>query len=146
MFGLPQEVFWIALIVIFVIAEALTVGLISIWFALGALAGLIASSLGANLWIQVVVFLAVSLLSFFCMRRWALKGIWKKSAKTDVDRIIGTQVVIIETVDNAKNQGKVKINDLEWKVKSETNEIISAGEYATVEGVEGVRLIVKKAI
>lgn len=146
MFGLPQEVFWIALIVIFVIAEALTVGLISIWFALGSLAGLIASSLGANLWIQVVVFLAVSLLSFFCMRRWASNGLWKKSAKTDVDRIIGTQVVIIETVDNAKNQGKVKINDLEWKVKSETDEIINAGECATVTSVEGVRLIVKKDI
>lgn len=142
---ISYEVLWIIAIVVFAVIEGAVSGLVSIWFAFGAFFALIATLLGAGALAQIIIFIAVSVLAFIFIRRWAKDTIMNKTEKTDIDRIIGKKVLITEKVDNTHNTGKAKINDLEWKVKSAGGEIIAEGEEASVERIEGVRLIVSKA-
>lgn len=138
------EFFWGAAIAVFAVVEALTAGLVSIWFAVGAIAGLIAAFCGGGVWLQGLLFIAVSALSFIFVRSRAVKSIKGSREKTDLDRIVGREVVITEEVDNKKHSGRASINDVEWKVKSSDGEVIGQGETAVVEKIEGVRLVVKK--
>ena len=141
---IPNEIFWIAAIIIFSVAEALTAGLVSIWFAGGALGGLITAALGAELYVQLLVFVIVSAVLVAVFRKVAVRSIKKDGEKTNYDRIIGQEVIISQTVDNSKNVGNALVNDVEWKVKSEDGEIIHSGEKVKVKKIEGVKLIVKK--
>lgn len=136
--------FWGIAIVVFAIIEALTAGLASIWFSIGAIAGLIAAICGAPVPVQGLLFLIVSGVCFVFIRSRAVKNMKNNFSKTDIDRIIGSEVIITETVDNKHNSGKAEINDVEWKVKSTSGEIINPGEAVTVEKIEGVKLLVKK--
>lgn len=136
--------FWGIAIVIFAVIEAFTAGLASIWFAVGAIAGFIAALSGAPVWLQGTLFLIVSGVCFIFIRSRAVKNMKNNFPKTDLDRIIGSEVIITETVDNKHNSGKAEINDVEWKVKSTSGEIINPGETVTVEKIEGVKLLVKK--
>lgn len=138
------ELFWGVAIVVFAVVEALTAGLVSIWFAVGALAALIGAFCGGGIWVQGLLFIAVSAASFIFVRSRAVKSIKGSKEKTDIDRIVGSEVVITEEVDNKKHSGRASINDVEWKVKSSDGEVIGQGETAVVEKIEGVRLIVKK--
>lgn len=138
------ELFWGVAIVVFAVVEALTAGLVSIWFAVGALAALIGAFCGGGIWVQGLLFIAVSAASFIFVRSRAVKSIKGRKEKTDIDRIVGSEVVITEEVDNKKHSGRASINDVEWKVKSSDGEVIGQGETAVVEKIEGVRLIVKK--
>ena len=135
--------FWGVAIIAFSLVEAATVGLVSIWFAVGSAAALLSSLFGAALWIQVLIFLAVSVISFVVVRKYAVKSISARKNDTDIDRIVGTEVYITEEVNNKENSGKTKINDIEWRVKSDSGEVIPEGKAATVEKIEGVCLIVK---
>lgn len=141
---ISNEIFWLAAIVIFAVAEALTQGLVSIWFAGGALAGLIAAMMGASLTVQIIVFIAVSAILIVVLRKVAVKSFKNPTTKTNLDRIVGQKVIISETVDSSTNSGKVTINDVEWKVKSENGEIIPSGETVKITGIEGVKLVVSK--
>ena len=136
-------VFWIVAIAVFSIVEAVTSGLVSIWFAIGSLAGLITSYLIDSYLIQGIVFCIVSAISFILLRKQALGTTAKSKTQTDIGRLIGKQILITETVDNINNKGLAKINDVEWKVKSATGDIINAGETVVVEKIDGVKLIFK---
>lgn len=141
---MTNAIYWILAIILFLIIETTTPLLISIWFAGGALAAMAASLCGAGTGMQIFVFLAVSVLCIVLLRGAAIKSVGGKQKKTNLDRVIGQEIVITSDVDNRKNSGTAMINDVEWKVKSEDGEEIPAGETATVTGIEGVKLIVKK--
>lgn len=135
---------WIAAIIIFSVTEAAISGLVSIWFAIGSLGAFIAAVCNAGFTVQVIIFIAVSLISFCILRKSALKSIKNNREKTDIDRIVGSRVLIVEDVDNVRQTGKALINDVEWTVKSSSEESISKGETAIVEKIEGVKLFVRK--
>ncbi len=139
-----DSICWIVAIVVFAVVEASTAVLVSIWFAGGALAALVASLFGATVSVQVLVFLTVSAVCLLALRKIAVRNMKLGNGRTNLDRIIGQEVIITETVDNINRQGAANINDVEWKVRSETGELISAGERATVTDIEGVKLIVRK--
>lgn len=133
---------WLAAIVLFAVLEACTSTLICIWFAGGSLAALIAKLLGANIPIQILVFLVVSVLCVLLLRKAAMKYVKPKEAKTNLDRIIGQTVRITEIFENG--DGKAVVNDVDWKVKPENSTELSVGDRVTVTAVEGVKLCVKK--
>jgi len=139
-----NEILWVVSIIFFCIVEASTAGLVSIWFAGGALAALISSMLGANVYLQILIFLIVSGGLLVAMRKVALKSFRIGKEKTNTDRFIGQEIIITETVDNKSQTGKAKINDVEWKVKSDTGEIIQNGETVRICRIEGVKLVVNK--
>lgn len=137
-----QGLYWIAAIVIFLLLEAATASLVCIWFAGGSLAGLIAALLGANVYLQILIFLVVSVLCVLFLRKAALKYVKPEQSKTNLDRIIGETVRITDVSENG--EGKAVVNDVDWKVKTKQGEMLEKGDMVTITAVEGVKLIVKK--
>lgn len=135
---------WLAGIIVFVILEAVTYQLVSIWFAIGALGGLIAEILGARFNIQMTVFIALSVILLLCLRPVSKRLIKNKRVNTNVDSLIGENVLITKEVNNTEGTGEGKINGMVWSVKSADGTVIPEGEIAEVEYVRGVRLVVKR--
>ena len=136
-------IIWLAGLVILLLAEALTLGLTTIWFAGGALIALIAALVGANVWVQLGIFLAVSLLLLIFTRPAALRYMNKSTLKTNVDSLTGEVGVVSERIDNLEATGKVKLNDVLWTARSEDGTVIEEGAVVEISRVEGVKLIVK---
>ena len=136
-------IIWLAALVILLLAEALTLGLTTIWFAGGALIALIAALVGANIWVQLGIFLAVSLLLLIFTRPAALRYMNKSTLKTNVDSLTGEVGVVSERIDNLEATGKVKLNDVFWTARSEDGTVIEEGAVVEISRVEGVKLIVK---
>ena len=135
---------WLALVILLIIAECATVGLVSIWFAGGSLVAMFLAMAGAKPVWQVVAFLVVSLLLLILTRPIAMKHFNKKKTKTNYQSVIGSVVRITETVDNFNQTGVAFADGKEWTVRAtEDGVIIKAGEAAEVVAVEGVKLIVK---
>lgn len=139
MFSSPI-VLWAILAAVFLVLEAGTVALVSIWFAVGALAALAAAVLGAAMWLQVTVFLAVSVL--------LLALLWKKvrakaiGTKTNVDSVIGAEGYVTEPIDNVSYTGRVKLGGITWAARSTSGAPIDAGTLVRVDRVEGVKVFV----
>ncbi len=136
---------WLGLFIILIIIELFTVGLTTIWFAGGSLAALLANILGADIPIQVLVFLAVSCILLIFTRPWAVKHLNKKRVKTNYESEIGKVIKLTERVDNINQTGKSVVNGQEWTVRSKDDgEILEEGTLAKVVAVSGVKLIVEK--
>lgn len=133
---------WIVLLIIFAVAEAVTVQLVSVWFAVGALAGLIANLCGANVTLQIVIFISVSIICFVATRPLVKKFTANRIEKTNADRCIGDTAVVVEEINNVEASGQVKVNGNIWTARSMDNSVIPVNARVTVEKIEGVKLIV----
>lgn len=138
-------VFWLVLAIVFAALELATVGLVSIWFAAGAFVALLVAVLHGNLILQVIVFLAVSIVLLVSTRSWAKKYLNSKIQKTNVDSVIGEKTRLTERVSNLDQTGKAVVLGQEWTARAaHDNEIIEQGELVEVVAVSGVKLIVKR--
>ena len=140
---LPKLI-WTALLVLFVLGEAMSVGLTSIWFAAGALAALIAALLGGALWIQITLFLAVSLLCLAAVRPLAKRHLNNKVEHTNADRAIGQEALVTEDIDNIHGKGAVIIRGVTWTARSEDGTDIPTGTMVKVLRIEGVKVFVER--
>ena len=138
---LPSVV-WLALLILFAIAEAATVGLVSVWFAAGALVALLSTFFTANIWVQIVLFLAVSIAAMAVMRPLARKYVLPTVVPTNADRVIGREAVVTEAIDNLSGKGAVVIFGVAWTARSEDGSPIAEGTVVTVNRIEGVKLFV----
>lgn len=137
-----MSIVWLVLMVLLLIVEAATAGLTCIWFALGALAALIAALFNAALWLQVLWFLAVSLLTLWLTRPLAIKYLNNRKVATNADRVVGAEAVVTEAIDNISGLGAVKLEGKEWSARSESGVDIPKGSVVIVRRIEGVKLIV----
>lgn len=136
---------WLGLFVVLILIELFTVGLTTIWFAAGALAGMAANLLGANLPVQIIVFLAVSCVLLIFTRPWAMKHLNQKRTKTNYESQIGKVILITEKVDNLAQTGKSVVDGQEWTVRTRNKkEVLEKGSLAKVMDVSGVKLMVEK--
>ena len=143
--GLSQTVFWLAAFVIFLVVEAVVPGLISIWFAIGALAALLSAFFHAPFWLQVIWFLVVSIAALAATRPLAKKYINARAMPTNADRILGKDCVVRERIDNLNGTGAVSADGNVWTARMEReDETAEAGEIVVVRRIEGVKLIVSK--
>ena len=139
-----QKIVWLVLLLLFAGAEAATVGLTSIWFAAGALFALIAALLGGSLWIQVTLFLAVSVLCLLAVRPLARLHLNSKVEATNADRVIGEQAQVTEDIDNIHGKGAVVIRGIAWTARSEDGLPVPAGSLVRVLRIEGVKVFVER--
>lgn len=140
----PINIIWGVLIVATVIIELTTQELDCIWFTAGAIVALILSLIGVeSIIIQVVVFAVVSCILLFTVGKWAGKKLQSHNIPTNVDAIIGQEIVITKKTDYF-NHGEGKYNGLTWTIACEKGLTFTEGEIAIVERVEGNKLIVKK--
>lgn len=140
-----QEVFiWLAILTFFLVAEAVTVQLTTIWFAGGALVAALAAGMGAEEWLQIILFLAVSLILLILARPVLKKCLNNGMVRTNVNSLMGQSAVVIQKIDNLAQTGQVRINDIEWLARtSDDKEIIPEKTVVTITEVRGVKLIVK---
>lgn len=137
-----MNVIWLIVLVVFLVVEASTVTMVSLWFALGALGAMITSLLGGELWLQVLVFVVVSGATLAALRPVARKYFTPKLTKTNVDSVIGARGVVVEDINNLVPSGQVKLDAMVWTARSSTDTPICAGTQVIVDRVEGVKLIV----
>ena len=137
-----NTILWLGLMVLFLIVEAATVTMVSLWFAGGALAALAVSVLGGGFLLQMVAFLAVSAGLLALLRPLARKHFTPKLTKTNVDSVIGTEGYVTADIDNVAATGKCKLGAMEWTARSATGEKISTGTLVKVEKIEGVKAFV----
>ena len=135
---------WIAAIVVFGVAEAATAGLVSIWFVAGAVAALLAVQLNAALWLQIVVFLAVSIAALVATRPLAHKMLDKTIVPTNADRVLHHPAKVVEEIDNENARGAVYVDGKTWTARSEDGAVIPWGAMVTVVRMEGVKLFVRE--
>ena len=137
-----STIIWIAAIVIFGVAEAATVGLVSIWFVIGSAAGLIAAVLGAAIWLQVVLFFIVSIAALIATRPLVKKLSKKGEVATNADRVLGGTARVTETIDNTIPTGEVYIDGKTWTARSQSGAVIAPETLVKVIRLEGVKLYV----
>ena len=136
---------WLGALVLLVIVEASTVSLVSIWFVAGSFAALVASLLDAPLWLQVVLFLVVSLLLMLSLRPLVKKYHSPKKIQTNAPANIGKLAIVTEDIDNLQGLGAVKLSGLAWTARSTNGKPIETGTIVRVTKIEGVKLFVEPA-
>lgn len=141
-FGMTITTLWLIVMVLFLVVEAATVGLVCIWFAVGALAALIGALLGADIWLQIVLFLVVSAVALYFTRPLVKKYVNSKVEPTNADMVIGKECRVTETVDNIAGTGAVYVDGKTWTARSESDEVIPEGTLVTAKSIDGVKLIV----
>ena len=136
---------WLAVMIILIVIEIITVGLTTIWFAGGAIVAMIVSALGGGTVLQISMFLAVSFVLVVFTRPIALKYITSKRVKTNYEGIIGKIVRITQDVDNINGTGCAVVNGQEWTVRAADDDSkIAMGSLAKVVNISGVKLIVEQ--
>lgn len=126
-------IIWIIVLIAGIFAEAATFSLISIWFALGALAAVITAALGAGTPVQIAVFLAVSVISLAATRPVIRKIMPKKYIPTNGELDIGKSAVVIERIDPEAGTGRVRIEGVDWGARSSDGSVIDEGKTVIIK-------------
>ena len=134
---------WLILAIIFLVAEALTVTLISIWFAIGAILAMIAAIFGGAVWLQILIFIAASGVLVLATKPLSEKLINKRTITTNADRVIGQTAIVTLTICNQASCGQVRVMDQFWTARSLDDSPIAEGTSVEVIDIQGVKLIVK---
>lgn len=135
---------WLGLLAFFVIVEACTANLLTIWFAAGALAALISSFFTDNQVIQIAIFIVVSLVILVALRPIAKRYTRAKKQPTNADMYINAEGIVTEEISNLNAKGTVKVRGSVWTARSFSDEVnIPENTTIVVERIEGVKLIVK---
>lgn len=135
---------WLGAAVLFGIVEALTAGLVSIWFVAGAAAALIGALLGAGTGVQVALFLAVSAAALAATRPLVRRFTKDGTVATNADRALGETAKVTEAIDNAASTGAVYVDGKTWTARSADGSVIPEGAVVEILRMEGVKLFVKK--
>ena len=133
---------WLGLMVLFLVLEGVSVALVSLWFAVGALAAVVTALLGGELWLQITVFVVVSGGMLALLRPALRKYFNPRLTKTNVDSVIGATGLVTEDVENLTAQGRVKIGGIYWAARSTSGEMLPADTQVKVDRVEGVKVFV----
>lgn len=136
---------WLCLLVVFLVVEATTVTMVSLWFAAGALAAMITSLLGGAVWLQWVLFILVSAILLSLLRPLARKHFTPKLTATNVDAIVGTAGLVTAAIDNVAAAGQVKLGAMTWTARSTSGAPIPEGTLVKVDRIEGVKAFVSPA-
>lgn len=136
-------IIWLIVAVILFIIESVTVQLVSIWFAVGALAAMIAAAFGAGTGVQLLLFLATSIAVLLMWRPFLKKRITPAKTATNADSVVGQDGLVIEEIDNTMQTGRVSANGLDWTARSAGGVIIKERQRVKVIRIDGVKLIVE---
>ena len=137
--------FWLITMILFIGFELATMGLTTMWFALGALVALAVAAVGGPVGLQVSVFFAVSLLALFCFRNLAKEHFNRNRVKTNADSLIGRKGIVTEDISNIYATGQVTIAGQEWTARSVDDSVtLEKGEMVVIRSISGVKLMVER--
>ncbi|MCI8813245.1 MAG: NfeD family protein [Oscillibacter sp.] len=136
---------WLCAAVLFGVVEAVTAGLVSVWFAVGSVGAFFAALGGLNVTVQLVIFAAVSAAALAVTRPLVARFGRERHVPTNLDRVIGRSASVTEDIDNDASTGAVYVDGKTWTARSAGGEVIPAGTKVEIQRMEGVKLFVKKS-
>lgn len=139
-----MAIIWLIALVVMIIAELSTMQLVSIWFAAGALLALVGTLLGAPFFVQVLLFVAGSLLLLVFTRPIAKRLLPNKPTPTNAELDIGKKAIVIEKIDAAVSTGRVRLDGVDWMGVSAAGNVIEEGKTVVVRKIDGSKLIVEE--
>ena len=134
---------WLAVVVLAIVAEAITTDLIAIWIMPAALVSMILAIVDVPLWIQIVAFI-VLVAVFLALSKTLLRKYLKKRPNeiTNAESLLGQTAIVTETLNNLSQSGAVRVNGLEWSARSVADEsVIEKGSLVVIREIRGVKLI-----
>lgn len=136
---------WLIVFVACIVIEIITMGLTTIWFAGGALIAAIGAALGAPIWLQIVLFVLVSLVLLYFTRPIAVKYFNKDRVKTNAESLVGKQAIVISEIDNLQGIGQVTVSGQEWTARTVDEGItLPVGSVVIIRAISGVKLMVEE--
>lgn len=139
-----ETIIWLVIFIVLLGIEIATLGLTTIWFAGGALVATLISAMGFPLYVQIPVFLVVSVVLLLFTRPIAQKYFNKERIKTNAESLVGQTAVVTESINNLKGMGKAVINGQEWTARSvDDSAELQKETQATVVAIEGVKLVLR---
>lgn len=139
------SILWLVLLVAFLAAEAATVSMVSLWFAVSALVALLVALLGGPGWLQGTLFLVISAVLLALLRPIVRRYISPRITATNVDSVIGSTGLVTAAIDNVSAAGQVKLGAMEWTARSTSGQPIPVGTLVKVDKIEGVKAYVTPA-
>ena len=133
------------LLMVLVAAEAATVSMVSLWFAVSALVALLVALLGGPGWLQGTLFLVISAVLLALLRPIVRRYISPRITATNVDSVIGSTGLVTAAIDNVSAAGQVKLGAMEWTARSTSGQPIPVGTLVKVDRIEGVKAFVSPA-
>ena len=135
---------WLVVLIVSIGVEVATLGLTSIWFAGGAVVAVIVAAFHGPVWLQILLFFAVSLLLLFFTRPIAVRYFNRDRVRTNVESMIGRQAIVTSEIDNLQGIGQVTVGGQEWSARTEGDGLnLQPGTVVDIVAVNGVKLIVK---
>ena len=133
---------WLAIMIACIILEAISMQLFTIWFALGALVALVADLFHLDFKLQIVLFLAVTVISLLATRPLTkrLRGV---KEPTNADRCIGQTVLVQEDIDNVNGTGLIKVEGQIWTARTADGSFVPAGKFVRTLEIQGAKLLVE---
>ena len=135
-------IFWIVLLLFFLVFEAATIELVSIWFIGGSFAALLAAVLNVNILIQFIIFFVVSLVLLIAFRPFFRKKLATPMVATNIDMVIGSAGIVTQRIDNVVGTGSVNMGGQQWTARSLDGNTIEQGTRVRARDISGARLIV----
>lgn len=140
-----MAVVWLLILVACLVIEIFTLGLTTIWFAIGALASTIVALAGLPLWVQNTTFVVVSIIFLFFTRPIAVKYFNKDRIRTNAEGLVGKVAIVISEIDNLQGIGQVTVGGQEWSARTvEDVQKLPVGSVVEIVAIQGVKLIVKE--
>ena len=137
-------ILWLVVLIVSIGVEVATLGLTSIWFAGGAVVAVIVAAVHGPVWLQILLFFAVSLLLLFFTRPIAVRYFNRDRVRTNVESMIGRQAIVTSEIDNLQGIGQVTVGGQEWSARTEGDGLnLQPGTVVDIVAVNGVKLIVK---
>lgn len=140
---MQYELIWLGLIFVFVIVEASTVSLVSLWFVGGSIAALIAALCNGALWLQITLFFVVTALLLLSLRPLAKKLLTPNKTLTNAPGNIGKTALVTETIDPLLGKGTVIISGVEWSARSKDDVRIEKDTLVRITAIEGAKVRVE---
>ena len=134
---------WIAIICVAALIEAFTLQMVSIWFVAGGIVSLILYFCGVGYEVQIIVFIAVSIILLIALRKLCLKFLLKNTnEKTNVDALVGREARLLKDIDLGQ-LGEIKLGDVVWSATTKDESPLASGTLVKITQVQGNKLIVE---
>lgn len=145
MINWSMAVIWLAVLLVCLVIEIVTLGLATIWFAVGALAATVCALCGFPLWAQNTVFVMVSFIFLLFTRPIAVKYFNKDRVRTNAEGLIGKVGIVISEIDNLQGTGQLTVAGQEWSARSLDDGVtFPVGVVVEIAAIQGVKLLVKE--
>ena len=136
---------WIGVLVLAVIVEIITDNLVSIWFVPAATITTILDFAGLDWVWQLIIFLVISLIGIFLVRRLVSKRMKVNDEKTNIEAIIGEKCIVTERIDNYAGCGQAKVRGQIWSARGcNDDDVFEVGDILRIVAIEGVKIICKR--